>query len=145
MIVQNLLDIIQKNRTTECPTIKEKQIKPSNVVAAAERNSDPDIDNFCFLRPDKELRDLKNAFTSFLDKIESHYGSTTLVARYYDRLIKDQEFIRNRYDNYPPEIFKAIRRLEFLGGGEPEGYRSTSEDRKSKLDAAFFLGYYFMF
>ena len=146
--VKNLMDIYEKHRTKGCPwpqdlSGKNEKKEPSNIIGAAKPGDDPAIETFCFLTKD-ELKHIKNELTSLLNKIAQDYGSIAFVDRFYNQLLNDTEFSQ-KYKNYPAELFKAVRQLELLGGGEQAGYRFSQESRKKKLDAAFFLGYYLMF
>jgi pimeloyl-ACP methyl ester carboxylesterase len=136
MIVKNLMDIYQTYSSVGCPwrenlsaSIAEKMIK-----------GDPAIETFCFLTKD-ELDLIGNELTSLLYNIARYYGSHAFVNRFYNKLIKDDEF---KYGDYPAEFFTALTQLESLGGGELHEYRFQQEVRQKKIDAAFFLGYYLM-
>jgi pimeloyl-ACP methyl ester carboxylesterase len=139
MIVDNLIDIYRTYRTTKCSWPSDDNL-PTGFSQGA-KNRHPVTENFCFLEKDT-LKFIENKLKALLNQIEREYGSTSSVIRFYNKLIKEDNF-KKKYP-YPAELFKALRWLEWFGAGEKEGFRFFSKFKQQKLDAVFFLGYYLM-
>jgi pimeloyl-ACP methyl ester carboxylesterase len=139
MIVKNLLDLYEKQRSTGCPWPSDDEL----VTGVIMDNRFPSkMDTFCFV--DKTQMDLiERNLTSLLYNLQQDYGSSTFVSSYYDELRKQVEF-RRRYP-YPRELFNAIRQLETLGSAEQDSLRFDSATRNLKFSAALVLGYFMTF
>jgi pimeloyl-ACP methyl ester carboxylesterase len=98
-------------------------------------------EKFCFLT-ETNLKQIEQKFMSLLIEVEGEYGSTAFVGRFYSLVLQDNDF-RKRY-RYRVEFYKALRALEWFGGGELPGFRFEKQVREKKIDAALFLGYYLL-
>ena len=98
-------------------------------------------EKFCFLTETK-LKQIEQKFMSLLIDVERLYGSTAFVGRFYSLVLQDEDF-RRRY-RYRVEFYKALRALEWFGGGELPGFRFENQVREKKIDAALFLGYFLL-
>jgi pimeloyl-ACP methyl ester carboxylesterase len=96
---------------------------------------------FCFLT-ETDLKQIEQKFMSLLIDVERDYGSTAFVGRFYSLVLQDEDF-GGRY-RYRVEFYKALRALEWFGGGELPGFRFEKQVREKKIDAALLLGYYLL-
>ena len=138
MIVENLLDIFERHRTTACYWNLEDDVVTKPLVPGTDMK---EVENFCFLS-DEQKKLIRDSFFTFLNRIEAEYGSVKLVAGFYNQFKSDRASGFWQKYPYPAEFFEAIGQLEDLGAGEQPGLRLDRKTKSSKIGTAMYLGYY---
>ena len=140
-IIANLINIYEKHALTNCDWTSN-----SNSLFVQEEVVDvgkaQELDDFCFVR-NKQKEAIASSLSTLLYLIEEDYGSISFVQSFYSQLWNKDPNFRGRY-HYPEEFFNALRQLEELGAGDQYPLQFDRETTKTKINAAFFLGFYSM-
>jgi pimeloyl-ACP methyl ester carboxylesterase len=141
MIVDNLLDIFERHRTTKCYWGPEDDAVINMLLPVVPGTNWSPVENFCFLG-DEQKNLIRDSFFTLLNGIEGEYGSVKLVGAFYSQFISDRESEFWQKYPYPEAFFEAIKQLEDFGAGEKPGLRLDRETKKNKIGSAMYLAYY---
>jgi pimeloyl-ACP methyl ester carboxylesterase len=137
-IINNLIDIYRRHRTTECPWVQNHPIvREFQAPGPVFRQ----MDNFCFLR-DKQVELIRGNLSTLLNRIEQDYGSAAFLQTFYKDLSEHDKYFQQTYGVYPAEFFNGLRQLELLGAGEQSPLRFDSTTTLTKINAAFLAGHF---